>query len=341
MGFETNIQWCDHTFNSWRGCIKISEGCANCYAEKGSKRNPRLFGIWGPHGSRVVAAESYWQQPILWNAKAKAAGERRRVFCASFADVFEDWQGPMVDVGGRRLKVTPDEGYTEHWVCEHDAPGFDDLTMDDVRDRLFDLIGQTEWLDWMLLTKRPENARRYLNRKFSAYSFGPGDHPLPNLWLGVSVENQATADERIPILLDTPAAVRFVSAEPLLGPIDWRDEWLDSAWAADADPSGPGHTAPALDLVILGGESGPKARPCDVAWIRRAVRQIEGTDTACFVKQLGARPYDSVTGPWISIKGPNSHAIEWNPVDKKGGDPEEWPEEVRVQQMPRAKAVAR
>lgn len=109
MAAETKIQWCHHTFNPWRGCTKIHEGCANCYAERDSKRFPKVRGVWGPMGTRVRAAD--WSEPIRWNAAAEAAGERRRVFCASLADVFEAWDGPIVDhKGGILVSPRPADG---------------------------------------------------------------------------------------------------------------------------------------------------------------------------------------------------------------------------------------
>src|SRR4051794_38669367 len=90
MATETKIQWTHHTFNPWRGCQKVSPGCAHCYAEQLSLRNPKVLGEWGPDGKRVIASESYWRLPLKWNRDAHKAGERRRVFCASLADVFED-----------------------------------------------------------------------------------------------------------------------------------------------------------------------------------------------------------------------------------------------------------
>src|SRR5262245_38941981 len=164
MGKETNIQWCDHTFNPWRGCTKVSPGCQHCYAETLAARNPKVLGVWGPHGTRVIASESMWREPLKWNKKAEIAGVRRRVFCASLADVFED----------RPELVEP-------------------------RYRLWRLIVNTPYLDWLLLTKRPENAGRMLADGGSL----PGILGFPSIWLGVSVEDQQRADERIPVLLRT------------------------------------------------------------------------------------------------------------------------------------------
>lgn len=181
MGKETTISWTHSTFNPWRGCQKVSPGCAHCYAETLSKRNPKVLGVWGPDGTRVVASEAKWREPLAWDKAAREAGERHRVFCASLADVFED-----------RPELA--------------AP----------RSRLLDLIRDTPSLDWLLLTKRPEN----IIRLWDDVAPTGMEYPAPNVWLGVSVEDQARADERVPQILAIPAAVRFLSCEPLLGSVD-------------------------------------------------------------------------------------------------------------------------
>src|SRR5687768_3056702 len=143
MRKNTEISWCDHTFNCWRGCTRVSEGCRFCYAETMSKRNPGTLGVWGPQGTRVVASEAMWREPLKWDREAKAQGVRRRVFCASLADVFEDWRGPMVGPSGERLFH---DSATSPW-CELGAGR--EVTMGHVRRRLFRLIGDTENLDWL------------------------------------------------------------------------------------------------------------------------------------------------------------------------------------------------
>jgi protein gp37 len=288
MADETKIQWCDATFNPWRGCTKVSPGCANCYAETLSARNPAVLGEWGPTGRRVIAAESYWRQPLAWDRKAGREGRRLRVFCASLADVFED----------RPELVEP-------------------------RERLFALIRQTPHLDWLLLTKRPENWRRCwpLDPIPGHVRQNEGDgkdwRRIPNVWLGVSVEDQARADERIPVLLSIPAAVRWVSYEPALGPIDFR-----RVPGLNRIGQGPG-----LDWVVVGGESGPKARPFDLAWARSTVEQCRAAGVAAFVKQLGARPVD---GGRLMARSPSR--------DSKGGDMNEWPDDLRAREWPKATA---
>ena len=185
MGEKTEISWCDATFNPWWGCIKVSEGCEHCYAETFAKRTGHS--IWGPAATtqRRTFGDKHWQEPLKWHAEAAKAGERRRVFCASMADVFE--AHPQL--------------HTE-------------------RALLWTLIGQTPALDWLLLTKRPENIADMVPSWWRTFGSWPD-----NVWLGTTVENQGAAEKRIPILLSIPARVRFLSCEPLLGELDL-SEWI-------------------------------------------------------------------------------------------------------------------
>lgn len=251
MGQTTKIEWCHHTFNPWRGCTKVSAGCANCYAESMSHRSPKSLGVWGNDGTRVIASESGWKEPERWDRAAGRDGVRRRVFCGSMCDVCED-------------------------MNEFVAP----------RIRLKRLIESTPNLDWLLLTKRPES--------YPFLFYGPRAWP-ENVWTGTSCENQETANTRIPYLLRIQPRIRFLSCEPLLGPINL-------SGALDG-----------IDWVIVGGESGPNARPCNIEWVRAVVQCCAAVGVACFVKQLG------------SAAGLR---------DSKGGDPDEWPEDLRVRQFP-------
>lgn len=295
MGAETKIEWCHRTFNPWWGCTKVSPGCAKCYAETFAKRVGQS--VWGENAPRRFFGEKHWREPEAWDRAAAKAGERHRVFCASMADVFED----------RR-------------------------DLDDHRVRLFDLIRRTPHLDWLLLTKRPEDVVALLERAMACMGvdvdtrnmlslWWQDGEPPTNVWLGTTVEDQRAADERIPLLLETPAAVRFLSVEPLLGPVD-----LDLAERNHK----AGET---ISWVIVGGESGPGARPCDVSWIRSVVEQCRAAGTPCFVKQLGAQPYSA----YDVINGGVKRGEQRSPFalrDRKGGDPSEWPEDLRVREFP-------
>jgi protein gp37 len=364
----TKIEWATDTWNPVRArrtadgkvgwhCEKISAGCAHCYAETFNARRLPGGGT-GLHYSQKLrhhvetfVDEKVLRQPLSWR-------KPRRVFVCSMTDLFGEW-------------VT-----------------------DEQIDRVFGVMACSRAHTYMVLTKRAERMREYMASraksarywKAAARSVGYSlefeldqgapislvPFPLPNVWLGVSVEDQAAADERIPVLLDTPAAVRFVSAEPLLGPINFtphlslpaglrepsvdlyasnRDEAKDAkehdsercgragevaaesqrreAAAVGAATNGGPSVGP-LHWIIVGGESGPGARPCELAWIRSAVRQCVEAGGACFVKQLGAQPIEFwETEPWE----PNANG----PLvlrDRKGGDPSEWPADLRVRELP-------
>lgn len=274
MGRETRIEWTDHTFNPWRGCEKVSEGCAHCYAEVLSRRNPKVLGTWGPDGDRPIAAEAYWAQPHRWNAEAQAAGERGFVFCASLADVGEE----------RNDLIEP-------------------------RLRLFKLIIETPYLVWLLLSKRSANLANWLlapNAAGIIQGWAAYDHhrrnsheadpakwllehplswPLDNVWPGVSVENQARADERLPHLSALHGAgwTTFVSYEPALGDVRWE------------------HHEDAFDWLISGGESGPDARPSHPDWHRHARDFCNQTGKAYFFKQWGEWIPGSQIGKTFSL----------------------------------------
>lgn len=249
MGENSKIEWTDNTFNPWIGCTKVSPGCAECYAETlMDKRYGRVK--WGPQGTRERTSESNWKQPLKWQRQAEREGRRFRVFCASLADVFED--NPQVA---------------------------------DWRSDLWDLIELTPSLDWLLLTKRPENIRRFTKRWDTL-------EQLPaNIWIGTSVENQEQAEKRIPELLRIPAAVRFLSCEPLLGPIDF-DNVIPGGISAVDGPYVPG-----IHWVIAGGESGPNARPMRPDWARSLRDQCKAAGVPFFFKQWGEWiPYECGEG---------------------------------------------
>ncbi len=292
MGSNSAIEWTDHTFNPWRGCGHVSPGCEHCYAETLAKRNPKVLGVWGVKGTRVVASEAMWRQPLKWNTAAERAGVKALVFCASLADVGED----------RRDLRAP-------------------------RERLCDLIRATPWLRWLLLTKRIENL---------AHLF-PQD-VLERCGVGTSAEDQPRADARLGELLVTPAAFRFVSCEPLLDDVD-----LTAGLHGDT-LAGSGRTGfrpgPRLEWVIVGGESGPGARPCDLDAIRSIVRQCDDAGVKIFVKQLGAMPHvtcpvcygrgtGDVTSDTYCGRCSGGHRQTVFIADRKGSDMAEWPADLR------------
>jgi len=233
MGKNSTIEWTHHTFNPWWGCFKISPACENCYAEKWSKRLGKK--LWGANAERLFFTEKHWQEPLRWNREATKSKTRKRVFCASMADVFENR---------------------------------DDL--DIWRNKLWALIDQTPNLDWLLLTKRTENIE-----KLSPWNANWPD----NIWIGTTIENQEIADEKIPELLKHPAKVRFISCEPLLSKLDI-SKWLCLNSRINLNTQ-------CINWVIVGGESGAKARPVHPDWIRNIKNQCIKAGIPFHFKQWG------------------------------------------------------
>jgi len=228
MAKDSKIEWTHHTFNPWWGCAKVSAACDNCYAETWAKRVGS--NVWGRQAKRRFFGDSHWKEPIAWNIEAASTGIRRRVFCASMADVFE-----------KRSEL-------HQW-----------------RERLWDLISLTPMLDWLILTKRPQNISGMVPW---------GDNWPQNIWLGSTVENQRMAQIRLPQLLKHRAVVRFLSCEPLLSNIDL------SQWISD-----PGLQP--IDWIIAGGESGPYSRPMNPNWARALRDSCRANNIAFHFKQWG------------------------------------------------------
>lgn len=319
MGEQTRIEWCDHTFNPWIGCEKIAPGCKHCYAaELAAFRGWAEWGGESRGGTRRVASETKWREPLKWNRAAACLGSfdcangshsdacpqshRPRVFCASLADVWEDWRGPLVDAKGRPLWVNSRGGY---WEGDDGSPGFAyerrRLTVADVRRRLFELIEATPNLDWLLLTKRPENVRRLwpFAAPFTASDGGPDviRRRLENVWLGASISDPPTAEQNLRELyaLRKLSPVLFASAEPLVESIDFAaltTDPLNSGFAlTDGFGFVDGEGPPELDWLIVGGESGAdgKRRDCGVDALVDVARQGVAAGVATFVKQDCAR----------------------------------------------------
>lgn len=275
MSENSKIEWTDHTFNPWIGCTKVGPGCDHCYAENLMDKRMGVV-VWGPGNERVRSKEANWKMPLRWNAQADAFmaryGRRQRVFCASLADVFDN----AVPVQWRR--------------------------------DLFDLIAATPNLDWLLLTKRIGNARSLYG---DAYLDSARAWP-ENVWLGATIVNPEEAARDIHKLLAVPARARFLSMEPLLGLVDIR-RWLQphcERHPGKLEPDGkcevcesggiwglPGaevlqehEKAPirrGLDWVIVGGESGPGARPMSPDWARSLRDQCKAAGVPFLFKQWG------------------------------------------------------
>lgn len=317
MAENSAIEWTHHTFNPWIGCTKVGPGCDHCYAEAMmATRYGRVE--WGPHGARSRTSRANWRLPLKWDRAAAAAGVRHRVFCASLADVFDN-----------HVSIQPE------WRAD-----------------LWHLIAQTPNLDWLLLTKRPGNIAKMLP--------GSWERGWPNVWLGCTVVNQEEACRDIPKLVSVPARTRFLSIEPMLGPIDLT---LDGAVclpcpnAVDGlsmDPETGAYECCSrcdftgigdewgIDLVIVGGESGPGSRPMHLAHARALKDQCRDAGVAVFVKQLGRRcimdRHDAVQpcglgAGWDALeRGGPLGIVSFRNI--KGGDTIEWPKDMRVQEMP-------
>jgi len=342
MAENSKIEWTDHTFNPWMGCTKVSPGCQHCYAETMmDKRYGKVK--WGPQGTRVRTSEAMWKKPLQWDndvwyeckdcgwrgshrltlAHAEWAREicpncrsfnteftHQRVFCASLADVFEDRPDVFL------------------W-----------------RDDLFRLIEQTPNLDWLILTKRPENIKRTMPE---------------NVWLGVSVESQKEANERIPLLQIIPVRIKFLSCEPLLGHINLsealepdEEAWdeVNAEWDDQNEPEefveeceaeldwvnygndlvyNPEHREwvnnrraragfktlkhGTIDWVICGGESGPGARPMNPMWAQELRNECQAAEIPFFFKQWGEwitslEKSDRINGHLIPPS--SKYCIEW------------------------------
>jgi protein gp37 len=332
----TTIEWTDQTWNPVTGCTKVSQGCKHCYAERVFPRTAAGQYVDLPHDddatewpvrprrfTDVVMHHDRLEQPLHWR-------KPRMVFVNSMSDLFHE-----------------------------DVP-------DEFIDKVFAVMALCPQHTFQVLTKRPERMLSYLTGHaaggrniYAAAQAIPMPRgkdkpdtcwPFSHVWLGVSVEDQETADERIPLLLQTPAAMRFVSYEPALGPVDFTrlrvpdgkpDEFgavavnapveinpLARSWIGTLRIEyAMGH---GIDWLIIGGESGPKARPCDVQWARDTIAQCKAAGVPVFVKQLGA----CVTGQINHEANEGYGVVAARLDDRKGGDPSEWPEDLRVREYP-------
>ena len=229
---KSKIEWTDFTFNPWWGCVKVSPGCENCYAETLSNR--WKFNVWGPEKTtdRRLFGDKHWKEPLMWNEAARNLPDHfgKKVFCGSMCDILENH-----------------------------------IQVNSSRNRLFQLIEETQNLIWLLLSKRIENAMKMFPESWK--------RGLPdNVWVGTSVEDQKRADERIPVLLEIPAAVHFLSCEPLLEQPNLSNYIRDLVRE--------------IDWIIVGGESGPGKRQFNVDWARSIRDQCKDSGIAFFMKQI-------------------------------------------------------
>lgn len=325
---DTKIEWSDHSFSPWLGCTKVSPGCANCYAEHLMDHRMKRV-AWGPGNERKRTSAAYWRQPLKWN--------HYQLQCPSCGH----WNHASHTICHADKCLTPADGFVLHSpsvfpsLCDWLDP---EAPVEWLADFLA-LIHATPNLRWLLLTKRPQHFQsriadaaiyRNMAGEYTApvdwlNSWGLRNTPPQNVAIGVSAEDQQRWDERVPELLKIPARWRFVSVEPMLGPIDMHLPAF-SGLATEARPCGGREVVgnPTVcrygampNQIIFGGESGPGARPCNVDWIRDGVRQCREAGVAAFVKQLGSNSY--VPAPF-------------GPLTGKANDPSQWPTDLRVRE---------
>jgi protein gp37 len=307
MGDKTGISWTNATWNPIRGCSRVSEGCRHCYAERQALRITRFDrGRGVPEGQGAydrlvheVGGEARWNgqvrlvpelldQPLRWKRP-------RRIFVNSMSDLFH-------------------EGLSDREIA-----------------MVFAVMSAAPRHTFQVLTKRPARMQSWCSNpgrlsevaQIVAVELAAGKEsmrlswPLPNVWIGISAEDQATLDARVPDLLRCPAAVRWLSLEPQLGPVDL-EQWLPREVETGQTTSS---LVEGLDWIVQGGESGPGARPFDLAWARSARDQCKAAGTAYYLKQLGAKPHGNAARS-LDLK------------HRSGAAPAEWPVDLRFQEFP-------
>jgi protein gp37 len=357
---NTKIEWTTETWNPLAGCSKVSDGCKNCYAIKDAVRlagnnNPKIASKYNGTtkngnnwtGQINFASEEVLTQPIRWTRP-------RMIFVNSMSDLFH-------------------ENVSDEWI-----------------DKIFAVMALSPQHTFQILTKRADRMRDYFVKHFTRHLIGVEANkitkrghpltekgfgmkcdfdvcnmvfPLPNVHLGVSVENQKAADERIPLLLETPAAVRWLSCEPLLGEVDLTSlnrevgkiiphthsidclrgaNWIYNDIHKTKDYYNRGNR---ISWVVVGGESGNGARPCNIDWIRSIVKQCKASSVPVFVKQLGSVPM-MLEADWRKMSpyyllNANNHlkvpadCVPIYQANKKGADVSEFPEDLQIRQFPK------
>ncbi len=359
MAENSKIEWTQATWNPLAGCEEVSPGCTNCYAAVMAKRLEAMGQEKYKGTTRTLAnGKVVWTGKITLDEEALSIPLKRKKPTAYFVNSMSDL--------------------------------FHDDVADEFIDKVFAVMALCPQHTFQVLTKRAKRLPEYLKHgrqgrvnDAAALSFdrpiwwsvdgkpsGATPWPLPNVWLGVSVEDQQRADERIPHLLKTPAAVRFLSCEPLLSAVDL----YSRRWLYETDGLGACHCCQMpvrcrhepgfhkVDWVIVGGESGPGARPMQIEWARSLVKQCEAAAVPVFLKQLGSVPImPQPQGATVKekIAADLDACSEWPEgtrfgnrtglpafnglqvllADKKGGEMEEWSLDLRVRQMPSVPAA--
>ena len=346
MGYKSSIEWCDATWNPVRGCsmAKGSEagGCLNCYAARLSARNlPEMKSpTTGEPFARILESGPRWTGKVELIEKALTLPfewkKPRRIFVNSLSDLFhEGLKDEEIDRVFAGMALCPQ--HTFQVLTKRPERMVKYLSMPDQRYRL-SVIASSLGRDFY----RDKDASKW---HYHVWQDPAMKWPLPNVWLGVSVENQATADMRIPLLLQTPSAKRFVSYEPALAGVEFE---RGRGWLTGQSHDNAPYKGKRIDWLICGGESGPGSRPFDVQWARDTIAQCKAAEIACFVKQLGARPFvrnrsdypDWPGKPTFSIMSMSEPQIYPRQLvklkDRKGGSMQEWPADIRVRQFPDA-----
>jgi len=316
---KTKIEWSEYSWNPVVGCSKRSVGCERCYALRMAVRlahNPKL------------------------------PDETREKYASTVRKVGDKWQwSGKVALFPERLK----EPLKRRRPTRYFVPSMSDLFHENVPldfiEQVYDVMAEAKQHTFQVLTKRPRRAADFLLNYIlpSPRYLNVADVPLiwKNVWLGVTAENQAVADERIPLLLQIPAAVRFVSCEPLLGVVDLSEYLMCRQYAGEEKQPKPRtiggkpykvmRIRPRLSWLIVGGESGPGARPMHPDWARSLVQQGKAANVPVFVKQMGAHwaKYAEPEGDW--------HTTVKQRGDSKGHDMRYWPEDLQVREMPEVK----
>lgn len=350
MANHTAIQWTDATWNPTRGCSRISEGCRNCYAERQAYRFSSASGRGRtaptPFQGFVQMANGHPQ----WTGKGTLVEERladparwktpKRIFVNSMSDLFhEALPAAAIDRVFAAMALSPQHTFQVLTKRGH---------------RMLEYLSENHGHEARMRVQNvidPPGNRGIIEVALRLYDAWP----LPNVWLGVSVEDQKTADERIPLLLKTPASVRFVSYEPALGPVDF-GKAIPCGYYCDGSVGHVDHgfitpgIKPRIDWIIVGGESGPGARPFDVAWARNTITQCKNAGVPCFVKQMGAQVWDrnDRIGDGSPREWPGNTDFDSESTDdyqgaptrillrdRKGGDMAEWPGDLRLREFPR------